>query len=62
MQRNEIKAFRQRLVRAGFRNIMIYRFGYNSYQVSCISSSGLRINRTMTLYEIINTPCVVWFD
>lgn len=61
MQCNEIKAFRQRLVRAGFYDICIYDT-YNGYNLLCYSPDGVRINKVMTIDEIRNTPRVVWFD
>ncbi|MBO5395391.1 MAG: hypothetical protein J6A97_00755 [Clostridia bacterium] len=62
MQRNEVKAFRQRLVRAGFTDICIYEQFTGDYIVSCRSSTGDRINKVMTIAKMNNTPRVVWFD
>lgn len=62
MQNNDIKAFRQRLVRGGFTNIRIYHYKFDLYSVYCISSSGEIIDRLMSIFEIRNTPHEVWFD
>lgn len=61
MQCNEIKAFRQRLVRAGFYDISIFET-YNGYNLYCYSPDGVLINKDMTIEEIRNTPRVVWFE
>lgn len=62
MQSNDIKAFRQRLVRAQFTDISIYDNGYGFYTVYCISPKGEKIQRRMSITEIRNTPRIVWFD
>ena len=62
MQRNEIKAFRQRLTRAGFTNIHISSFADDMYYVSCQSSDGDKFIYIMSIVEINNTPHLVWFD
>lgn len=62
MQSNDIKAFRQRLLRAGFRDVSIYDNAYGRYTVYCTSPIGEKIRRNMTLEEIRNTPRTVWFD
>lgn len=62
MQNNIVKAFRQRLVRAGFQDIGIYDLGNGCYKVCVISSTGEYIRRNMTLLEMHNTPRTVWFD
>ena len=61
MQRNEIKAFRQRLVRAGFYDISIYET-YKGFNLYCYSPDGVKINKDMSIEEIRNTPHLVWFD
>ncbi|MBE6767496.1 MAG: hypothetical protein E7549_01120 [Ruminococcaceae bacterium] len=61
MQENFIKAFRQRLLRAGFTDVSIS--GYcGLYYVYCVSPSGEKICRVMDKEEIVNTPKTVWFD
>ncbi len=62
MQRSEVKAFRQRLVRAGFKDICIYEQFLGVYIVSCRSEYGERINKVMTIGQMNNTPRTVWFD
>ena len=62
MQNNEVKAFRQRLVRAGFTDICIFDCYNGLYQVYCTFPDGKRINKKMSIEEICNTPRVVWFD
>lgn len=62
MQANFIKAFRQRLVRAGFTDIRIYDDYNGRYTVWCTDPGGKKIRASMTQGEIENTPKVVWFD
>lgn len=63
MQHNDIKAFRQRLIRAGFKDVSIYsNFLESSYSVFCISPNGERIYKKLTLVQIRNIPRTVWFD
>lgn len=63
MQHNDIKAFRNRLVRAGFKDISIYNnYRNSSYQIYCVSPSGERIRKILTLAQIRNIPRTVWFD
>ena len=61
MQIKEVKAFRQRLIRAGFKVNYIYRYG-SLYDVSVIAPNGERIERCMSVIEMNNTPHLVWFD
>lgn len=62
MQIKEIRAFRQRLVRGGFRDISIFDCGYGFYSVCCTSRYGEKICRRMSLVEINATPHLVWFE
>lgn len=64
MQNNEVKAFRQRLIRAGFKDISIkYCYdGSGDYRVSCVSPMGTPIHRRMDILMMRATPRVVWFD
>ena len=62
MQNNDIKAFRQRLVRAGFTDIRIYDMGFSFYHVLCISPIGEKIDKRMYITEIRNIPRTVWFE
>lgn len=62
MQSNIVKAFRQRLVRAGFTDINIYDNFDGSFSVGCVSPQGERVRRRMFLSQIQNSPRVVWFD
>lgn len=61
LQNNIIKAFRQRLFRAGFRDISIYNLRYGFYSVSCTSPTGESITRRMSLAEIEKSPRRVFF-
>lgn len=63
MQCNDIKSFRNRLIRAGFKDISIYcNYRYDTYSVYCVSPSGELIRKNLTLAEIRNIPRTVWFD
>ncbi|MBE6638692.1 MAG: hypothetical protein E7616_04455 [Ruminococcaceae bacterium] len=62
MQPNFIKAFRQRLVRAGFTDIEIYDNYNGRYSVWCTDLNGNKIRVNMTKEEIVNTPRVIWFE
>ena len=62
MQNDVVKAFRQRLVRAGFTDIHIYVYADDLYNVRCISPSGKRIYRRMSSVDMFCTPRLVWFD
>ena len=62
MQNNTVKAFRQRLVRAGFTDICISNSYRGYYFFSCISPDGVKIERLLTEIEMINIPRTVWFD
>lgn len=63
MQRNEIKAFRQRLVRAGFTKICIDHYGQGLYKVFCIPPDGKGfISKMLRVSDMVNIPRTVWFD
>lgn len=62
MQPNEVKAFRQRLKRAGFKIEYIYETNRGIYVVRCTSPSGEVIRRELSLVQMNNTPRLVWFD
>lgn len=62
MQVNEIKAFRQRLVRAGFSNIHIYEYKYGLYHVICTKPNGQKVDSIFDLAQIRNIPRLVFFD
>lgn len=51
MQSNEVKAFRQRLVRAGFSDIIIYEQN-SSVSVSCYDPLGVRVNSLIYKSEL----------
>ena len=57
MQVNEIKAFRQRLVRAGFTHVHIYKVDpiLYIYRVICNCPTGERIDVFLDIYKIINS-------
>lgn len=58
-----VKAFRQRLVRNGFENIIIHDNFDGTYYVNVIDRYGtLFIRPKMTELQIRNTPRLVWFD
>lgn len=61
MQPNYIKAFRQRLIRAGFDVQYIFMCG-SVWDVYVIDPCGKRICRSMTKEEIEATPREVWFE
>lgn len=65
MQKNEVKAFRQRLVRAGFFDISIFERSDGSYSVYCsryVDGSIVNYREVMSLERMICIPRVVWFD
>lgn len=65
MQDNIVKAFRQRLIRAGFTDISIYDLHYcypGYYDVDCISPNGEIIHRRLSLLKMSVIPRLVWFD
>lgn len=62
MQSNVVKAFRQRLVRAGFTDIRIWDNFNGSYDVRCYSPDNILINKRLTEVQMNCIPRVVWFD
>lgn len=62
MQNKVVKAFRQRLVRAGFTDISIYNNYRGTYYVRCVSPEGKAIQVQLTETQLDNIPRVVWFD
>lgn len=62
MENNIVKAFRQRLKRAGFTDISIYSQFNGSYFVSFRDKAGKCDCREMTEIQMNNTPHLVWFD
>ena len=62
MQRNEVKAFRQRLIRAGFKDIFISENVDGTYYVSCKSPNGYYVKRLhMTVVQMNAIPHLVYF-
>lgn len=62
MQRNEVKAFRQRLIRAGFEDISVYDNFDGTYTVYCTAPDGMKIRLPRVTLEYMNaTPRTVWF-
>lgn len=55
MQSNVVKAFRQRLIRAGFTSVSIDCYGV-FYFVSCVSPDGDCISKHMDEREMISSP------
>lgn len=62
MQCKEVKAFRQRLERAGFTDISIFKEFDGDFIVSCRSKTGDLINKVLTIPQMQNIPRKVWFD
>lgn len=72
MQSNVVKAFRQRLVRAGFTSIYISRLRGGKYSLICkppknnstlkALSEGGYICRELTELQMNALPRVVWFE
>lgn len=65
MQRNEVKSFRQRLVRAGFFDISIFERSDSTYTVYCSryeKGSIVNYRERMSIERMNNTPRVVWFE
>lgn len=62
MENNIVKAFRQRLKRAGFTDISIYNEFNGSYRVFFRDKTGKFDGRVMTEIQMKNTPHLVWFD
>lgn len=62
MQNKNVKAFRQRLVRAGFVDISIYKNYRGIYYVRCVSPEGKSIQVQLTEIEMNYIPRIVWFD
>lgn len=62
MQPNEVKAFRQRLKRAGFEVVYIFCSTPGIYVVRVVSPSGEVIRRELSLTQMNNIPRLVWFD
>ena len=63
MQRNEVKAYRQRLLRAGFTDIFIMDNGNGTYFVSCTAPDGTRIREhRVTIETMCATPKVIYFS
>lgn len=65
MQINEVKAFRQRLVRGGFFDISIFERADGSYTVYCSryeKNEVVNYREHMSVERMINTPRVVWFE
>ena len=62
MQRNEVKAFRQRLIRAGFNDVSIYDNCNGTYTLYCTSPNGVRIiERSLSVVQMNNIPRLVYF-
>lgn len=61
MERNEVKAFRQRLVRGGFTDICIYDTFRGQYSVQCVTPQGDRICVYLTVEQMKNIPRKVYF-
>ena len=61
MERNEVKAFRQRFVRGGFTNIIIYDTYCGQYSVQCVSPQGDRIRVYLTIEQMEKIPRKVYF-
>ncbi len=55
MQSNIVKAFRQRLIRAGFTSVSIDCYG-GFYFVSCVSPDGDRVSKHMDEREMMCSP------
>ena len=62
MQNNTVKAFRQRLIRAGFKVKYIYHYRGDLYDICVIDSDYNIIKRKLSLIEMDCIPRVVWFD
>lgn len=65
MQINEVKAFRQRLVRAGFYDVWICNRYDGAYTVECSRfENGIvkHYKRVLTVVEMVALPRVVWFE
>ena len=62
MQPNEVKAFRQRLKRAGFDIDYIYETKRGTFVVRCTSPFGEVIRRELSLLQMSYIPRLVWFD
>lgn len=60
MQSNIVKAFRQRLIRAGFTDVTIFNCYNGSYYVSCFDSKGNFIREVLTEVQMRNRPFCVW--
>ena len=65
MQINEVKAFRQRLVRAGFFDVWIFNRYDGTYSVECSRLENGMVKyykRVLTVVEMDALPRVVWFE
>lgn len=63
MQSNVVKAFRQRLVRAGFSCISIWERSNGSYCVDCMAPFTFEnISVVLTEIQMQNIPRTVWFE
>lgn len=63
MQSNVVKAFRQRLVRAGFSTISIWERSDGSYFVDCFAPKTFeKISLVLSEAQMQNIPRTVWFD
>lgn len=62
MQNNVVKAFRQRLIRAGFRDITIYDCCNGEYIVYATDSFGVEYRRRLTELGMASLPRIVWFE
>lgn len=61
MQPNVVKAFCQRLGRAGFTDVMIFDCCNGSYILSCCDRDGKIIRGTLTEVQMRNRSFCVWF-
>lgn len=61
MQDNRVKAFRQRLVRAGFTDISIFADGNDQYTVYATDRFGLKYRECMSVIRMESLPRITWF-
>ena len=62
MQVNEVKAFRQRLIRAGFKVKYICHYRGDLYDICVIDSNHKIITKRLSVLQMLCIPRVVWFD
>lgn len=63
MQCKEVKAFRQRLIRAGFTKVVISYYGQGLYKVFCFPPGSRDfICKYLRVSDMVNIPRLVWFD